>query len=435
MNPRQLLLLAALLAAARVEAAPPDPATRTVSRFKQFVIYCPDAALRGQVAGLAEEIKADVYDLLGENADGWHWKIPIVISLAPSDGRTRPPVIFQMIWTPEGSKIEIDAEIGADPAAVHLRKQVVRAVLLEIAYRDRPPVRGGQPYLEAPWWLVDGAIEIFRRRDLDVDSELFRRLVENNRMPPITEFLVLRAGGLGATAEAIDAACAMGLVQSLIEQPDGRANLARLVRRWPETGGDPVAALQRDFPGLADGGASLQKWWTLNLARFAAADRYRGLSVEETEKQLVPLLQIELVIDKAGAKKIFEIGEYAQFLKLPGARAEMAARQKAMVALSTQANPLFRPVIADYDEVFSYLARGKTRGIAERLEGIADYRATVLQRMDQIADYLNWYEATQFGTRTNAFDSYLKAAHEVAREEVRQSAPIARYLDALEKEY
>ena len=309
MRPRHLLLIAALAAAARVDAAPPDPATRTVSRFKQFVIYCPDAQLRGQIAGLVEEIKADVYDLLGENADGWRWKIPIVISLAPASGRTRPPVIFQMISTPEGAKIDIDAEIGADPAAVNLRKQVVRAVLLEIAYRDRPPIRGGQPYLEAPWWLVDGAIEIFRRRDLEVDSELFRRLIENNKMPRIEEFLTLRAGGLGETAEAIDAACAMGLVQALIEQPNGRAGLGQLVRHWPDTGGDPVAALKKDFPVLADGGASLQKWWTLNLARFAAADRYRGLTVEETEKQIVPLLQIELVIDKTGAKKTFYRGE------------------------------------------------------------------------------------------------------------------------------
>ena len=430
MRSRHLFLVAALLAMVRAEAA---PAIRSVSRSRQFVIFCPDAALRGQVAGLVEEIKADVYELLGESAD--RWKMPVVISLAPPGGKTRPPVIFRLISTPEGAKIDIDAEMGADPAAVNLRKQVVRAVLLEIAYRDRPPIRGGQPYLEAPWWLVDGAIEIFRRRDLDVDSELFRRLVENNKMPPIEQFLTLRADGLGATAEAIDSACAMGLVQLLIEQPNGRANLGRLVRNWPETGGDPLAALQKDFPGLAEGGASLQKWWTLNLARFAAADRYRGLSVEETEKRLLPLLEIELVIDKAGTKKTFAIGEYAQFIRLPAARAAMTARREAMVALSAQANPLFRPVIADYDEIFSLLARGKTRRLSERLEGIEQYRAIVLHRMDQIADYLNWYEATQFGTRTNAFDSYLKAANEVSREEARRSDPIARYLDLLEKEY
>ena len=433
MSPRHLLTLAVLAAVVRVDAAVPDRANRVESGSKQFIVFCPDKALCRQAADLAEEVKADVLGLLGEQEG--REKIPIVISIAPPVGRKRPPVIFQMVATPEGPKIEIDAVIGTDLAAVNLRRQIVRAVLLEIAWRDRPPIRGGERYLEAPWWLVDGAIEIFRRRDLGVDSDLFRRLVENNKMPPIRDFLALRAGGLGATGEAIDAACAMGLVQLLIEQPNGRANLARLVRHWPDHGTDPMAALAKDFPGLADGGSSLQKWWTLNLARFAAADRYRGLTLEETEKQIAALLEIELVIDKAGAKMKFALGEYAQFMKLPSARAAMAARKKSTIALSTQAHALLRPVLSEYDEIFTWLARGKTPQFGARLEEIERYRATVLHRMDKIADYLNWYEATQLGTRTNAFDSYLKATKELTRDESRRSEPIARYLDLLEKEY
>ena len=38
-------------------------------------------------------------------------------------------------------------------------------------------------------------------------------------------------------------------------------------------------------------------------------------------------------------------------------------------------------------------------------------------------------------TRTNAFDSYLKAANELSREQERRDDPIARYLDLMEKEY
>jgi hypothetical protein len=264
---------------------------------------------------------------------------------------------------------------------------------------------------------------------------LFRRLVENNKMPPIEQFLGLRADGLGETAQAIDAACAMGLVQSLVEQPNGRANLGRLVRRWPDTGSDPIAALKKDFPSLAEGTASLQKWWTLNLARFAASDRFRGLSLEETDKQLAALLEIELVIDKAGTRKTFAIADYAQFIKLPAARAALTARRQAIFTLGAQANALLRPVVSEYEEILSLILRGKTQKLAARLENIEAYRATVLHRMDQIADYLNWYEATQFGTRTNEFDSYLKAANEASREEAHRFDPISRYLDLMEKEY
>ena len=41
---------------------------------------------------------------------------------------------------------------------------------------------------------------------------------------------------------------------------------------------DPIAALIKVFPGLGADSGALQKWWTLSVARFSAADRFRGLS-------------------------------------------------------------------------------------------------------------------------------------------------------------
>jgi hypothetical protein len=434
MNLRQMLVAAALVsAAASALAAPPDPAARSISGNGQFIIYCPDTVLRSRIASLVVEVKSELLALLGEGTD--RWKIPVVITLDQAQAPGQAPVKFQMIATPGGSKIEIDAEIGNDPTAINLRRQIVRAILLEIAWRDRPPIPAGQQYLEAPWWLVDGAIEILRRRDSGVDAELFRRLVENNKLPTIEQFLTLRGSDLGRTAEAIDCACAMALVQLLLEQSNGQANLGRLIRHWPTTGDDPLAALTRDFPGLAMGNGTLQKWWTLNLARFAASDRYQGLTAAESDARLAPLLQIELVIDKAGTKKTFTLGEFDQFLKLPKARETMVSRQAAAVALGAEVNVLFRPVCLEYEQIFALLARGKKRGVAERLATIESYRAIVLHRMDEIADYLNWYEATQLGTRSNAFDGYLKAVEELAREENRRSDPIAQYLDRLQEEY
>jgi hypothetical protein len=220
----------------------------------------------------------------------------------------------------------------------------------------------------------------------------------------------------------------MALVQLLLELPNGRSDLGRLIRHWPNIGDDPLAALTKEFPGLATGSGALQKWWTLNLARFAAADRYQGLSAADSEARLIPLLEVELVIDKAGTRKTFAIGEFDRFLKLPGARG-------SIVALGAQANALFRPVLSEYEEIFALLSRGKTRRIAERIAAVDQYRVTVLHRMGEIADYLNWYEATQLGIRSNAFDSYLKAAHDLSREENRKSDAIAQYLDRLQEEY
>lgn len=434
MNPRPLLVAGALLLlSGPAGAAKVDPKARSVSSSRQFVVYCEDIALRGRVAGFVEDVKADALQLIGQTTD--NWKIPIVITLSPARGPVQAPVRVQMLATPEGSKIEITAELGPEPAGVHLQKQILRAVFLEFAWRDRPPVKAGERYLEAPWWLVEGAIQTLRRRDLGVDSDLFRRLTESSKLPPLDELLRARASDRGATAEAIDGAFAMALLQALLEQPNGKANLSRLLRRWPDNGDHPVAALSKDFPSLAGSDGTLEKWWTLNLARFAASERYRGLTAAATDKELSALLQFNLAVDAAGTRKTFNLSEYEKFAALPATRPVLAEKQKALAGLSTQAHALFRPVLTDYQEILTLLSKGKTRGLPERLAALERYRSGVLLHMGEIADYLNWYEATQLGTRTNAFDSYLKAANALSNLDGPRSDAIAHYLDQLQAEF
>src|SRR5436190_8309377 len=132
----------------------------------------------------------------------------------------------------------------------------------------------------------------------------------------------------------------MALLQLLLEQPAGRDNLVRLIRKWPDQYTDPMVALTRSFPALGEGSANVQKWWTLNLARFAAADRYKGLSIEASDKELNALLDIELVLNKAGQKKTFNVAEFDLYLKLKGAREALKARHDSVVGLSARANAL-----------------------------------------------------------------------------------------------
>jgi len=52
-----------------------------------------------------------------------------------------------------------------------------------------------------------------------------------------------------------------------------------------------------------------------------------------------------------------------------------------------------------------------------------------------MADYLNCFEATQMGVRSNAFDGYRTTANEISAEGKKRTDPIARYLDELEREF
>jgi hypothetical protein len=431
MNLRFMLGLAGFfLALAGAKAV--DPKHRSDSVSQQFTIYCDDIRLRQRVVSFVEEVKTDVLQLIGVPD---RWKAPIVVTIEKETlANPGPPSVVRLVETPGGPKIAIDVRIGDNPAAVNLQKQVVRAVLLEFAYRDTP-IHGGAAYVESPWWIMEGAIQIARTRDVGVESDLYKALIETNKLPPIEEVLGEKPADIGATAMAFDQALALCLVQLLIDQPGGRESLARFVREWPHSDGDAAALLRKEFPGLALKQETLQKWWTLNLARFSAWDRYTGMTAEETEKELIPLLQIEAPAGKRDPKRTFLVGEFDQYLKRPGIRTVLGERHSAIIALGSRANALYRPVIADYEAVFASLAKGSKRGVRERLADGEHTRVLVIRRTVEIADYLNWFEATQMGSKSDTFDSYLKTANELSEEDRKRANPIGRYLDDLEQEF
>jgi len=67
-----------------------------------------------------------------------------------------------------------------------------------------------------------------------------------------------------------------------------------------------------------------------------------------------------------------------------------------------------------------------------RLKNIAQYRGMVSLRMEQVADYLNWFEATQMVTRSNSFEDYMKTANELSGDAPKRDDLISKYLDGIE---
>ncbi|HEY2341583.1 MAG TPA: hypothetical protein VGH90_01080, partial [Chthoniobacteraceae bacterium] len=216
-------------------AAPIDLRQRTVSSSGQFVVYSLDPMVRSRVASFAEELRGQVDALLGFTG-GQEQPIVITLDQAAPDHHDAP-VAFTLVQVESGFKVQIDVHIGENPAEVNLQKHIVRALLLEYAYRETPDaVRGGQAYVEAPWWLVEGTLQILRKRDGGATADLFKRIIDTNKLPPLEQFLPPRHQEVeGSTAFAIDQACAMCLVQALLDQPDGRKNFTRFLRHLPNS--------------------------------------------------------------------------------------------------------------------------------------------------------------------------------------------------------
>jgi hypothetical protein len=419
-------------------AQTPTPlfAQRSVSRSRQFIVYCPDVALRVAVTGYVETLKASLLETLGL---GDHWKLPIVVNLKrpTTEELGRELTRVRLFNTEEGSKVQIDVALREDQfQEVRFPQQVIRALLLEMAYRGRPPA-DGEPLAEPPSWLVEGLAERFevRATDSSRDAAVFQQLIDTGRLPKLRDFLASEVETMDTPSRMVYASSAACLLEMLEGLPGGRQGLAYLARSFAQEPGDATALLLRHFPSLDAG--SLEKWWTLGLARASARERYLGLSVEETNAQLLLLLKMEVVTDeKKGAKTTFAIGDFKAYLKYRTARPALMQQEGRLAALQTKAHPLLRPVVLEYQRIVAELARGNSRRAERALREVDQYRAMVVERMDRIVDTLNWYEATQMPERSGAFDRYLKAAAALEKAAPpRRDDAITRYIDQVERQF
>ncbi len=383
----------------------------------------------------AEDVKDRFLKLIGSEDS---WKRPIVIQLATLETADplHPPSEVRIVNTEEGFKVELDITLGDDPREAHFPQQLVRAMLLEYGYRGQPAlVAAGVTYPEPPAWLVDGVASIAAEPDPEAGSGLFRSLIESGRTPTLAAFLSENAATLDGPSRTLYSACSMSLVRLLLKLPNGPSDMQSFIRHWPGQDADPEAELLKAFPALDSGGQSLEKWWTLGLASLSAADRYQGLSLTETSQQLDALLTFDVAIDKTGKTKPFTMAQYPAFAKAPGAAAALDTLSLHLLNLEAQSNPLMREVVGAYQNLAVQLAHHEDAHLESRLAALADYRARLTTRMDRIADYLNWYEATQRTQASGSFDEYIRTADQLENDPApRRADPISKYMDSIEQQ-
>lgn len=435
--PAALILAAFTAPVNAIHAAPWDQLTqRSVSRSHQFIIYAPDPNARATIAMAVEDAKDKFLKLIDAKDE---WKHPIVIMLKPLDPAdpSHPPSDVHIVNTEEGFKVELDIVLDSNPRDAHFPQQLIRSLLLEFAYRKQGNLpTGNSPYALPPPWLVEGIASMVADPDPAADPNLFRSLIASGKTPALATFLTEGQTDMDTPSRQLYSACAMSLVRLLTDMPGGKVAMQNFIRHWPGGSADPEAELLKAFPALNSDRQSLEKWWTLGLASESAADRYQGLTLAETALELDHALTFDVAMDKDGkAMKSFTLDQYASFAKAPGCAAALNGLSVRLTGLGAQGNPLMREVIGAYAEVVELLAHHDARHLKERLKDITDYRKKLGDHMDRIADYLNWYEATQRTQASGSFDEYVRTANQLENQAPpRRTDPISKYLDEMEQE-
>lgn len=411
-----------------------DLRNRSTSSSGQFTIYCDDREIRSAATGLTEEVKSHVLKLLQE-PDAW--RFPIVISLYTENSEDAKSDRISMAVSNGMVKIDVIHEIKGENWSEGLQRKVIGAVILELCYRDDPPRNSGERFVFPPWWIVAGARETISRENDSIFREVLKNALETEKLPGIEKFVSTPPVTLQGSIGIVDRAFATCLLDALASGPDGGKNLARFVKTWPMSHGDPVSAVLSHFPFLNASSSNMDKWWMIQIARFGTSERWQTLSLQESEAEISSALEFEFFVEKNQERQKFTIHEYPSFLKLPDAKTVLAAAQMKIITLSAKVHPLLRPACSDYEQIIGRLIANKTRGLKNRLNAVENFRKETLGKMSEVTDYLNWYQATQIPASSGSFIDYLNATISIPPKENADSTvpslEIANYLNGLEK--
>ncbi len=424
MLPRSAILLLSIFAWQPLHAALP---AHSVSPSREFVIYGADAALRGTISELAEQTKINLLALLRQRDE---WKTAIIINLQPRQANLPeiPPANLRVSQTGFGVKLQLDLTASKNLDASLIERQLLRAVLFEMIYRDQSDLAPGTTLVEPPDWLVEGVLALTPGRERE---SLVAALSTSDKAKSLEEFVAQRFDLLDSAGRTLYRAYSVALMQLLLGEGGGRARLGRYISNLSRASNDPIADLKARFPELRE---KLETKWRSTVARRNEGQIYQLLSFAESDRRLDELLQIKLSggSRNRGQPKPANLSELSRHKLSPDEKAAVDHVSQALLLLVGTAHPLLRPIAREYQQVAALLARGKRRGIAKRVSHLDATRKALCARIENINDYMNWFEATQMENQSGAFGDYFKAASESQVSAPRRHDPLSVYLDALE---
>jgi hypothetical protein len=404
---------------------------RSVSTSRQFLVYGTDIRLRAAICDLAERAKADVLRLSDQRDE---WTTPIVVHARyPQANLPETPLAaLNFAQTGFGLKLQLDLTIVSDTRQPEVRRELLRAILLEMMYRRQTDLPVGTRYVPPPDWLLDGIAPRQSPFDGEELIEVLRTPLNKRKILPLEEFLRQRPDLFDAPGRSVYRAYSFALVELLVRGPEGRHRLARFIAGLPAAANNAMAGLRAYFPELSDAN-SVEKVWRLHLERLVAGQSFQLHSAKETEQKLAELLVLR--IREVGLERNYRLEEFPKFIRDGSSKLALARCSEDLRVLGARANPVYCPLISEYEKAVTLLARGKTKGVAERLVRLNATRDGIATRAQKIDDYMNWFEATKSREPSGAFADYLKAAELMSQPDKRRRDPMSVYLDVLEAEF
>lgn len=395
---------------------------------KGFVIYSPDRETRSRLLRLAQEASKEWEKFTGEKLTA---ALPIIIvdktrAAKPRGSKGSQCNLFEM--DEGGMKVQIEVFDDWAMRPGYFETEVIRALALRDMHRQSPP-KAGKTYAQPPGWLVEGIAEQIRRSSGSVPDGVHAALIQSERPPSLGDFLQQKPERLDATSLLLFRAQALALLKALSESKNSKKQFLAYLESPACTASDPADLLEA-FPDVAPDISSLTKVWTLSLARSSMPPRLASLTVLKTDEELGQILALEVPADPNKKNSTGASGPMALPLaaRNPGGAFLMRQRSVDLLNLEFRAHPLLRPIVEEYRNIAMLLAARPKSKLEHRIEETEKIRVLLVERHKAIADYLNWFEATQINESESPLAEETRPDPLPPRRD-----PITLYMDAIER--
>lgn len=409
---RFLIVCVAFLAAFATGASAAPLAAASSSRSGAFIAYSQDRDLRNRMLRAAEGALVE-WEKIHETAAGA--AAPIVLNdktraVMPKGGSPVVPLIFE---TEAGMKVQVDLHDEGAMENGAFEDGVFSALALH-AMHGGEILRAGKAFDMPPRWFIEGLAEELRRSRDGAPDGVYAALIQSGRPPELDAFFRQKPEILDAASLILYRAQAVSFLRVLKKSENSKRNFAELLAN-PSFSRGGVDAVAEAFPSLGSRSA-LSKAWTLDIARSSMPPRMASLTVERSDREL------------AGVLKSLKGGQgLPEAAKERGGAFLMREFTVRVFNLEFRSHPLFQPVLEEYRNIATELARRPKARVDARIRQLEETRAKLVERSRKIADYLNWFEVTQIDGPSQASDK--KTAH---NRRVPFNNPYALYLDSLE---
>ena len=404
-----------------------QPLARSL-QIKGFVIYSPDRQTRSLLARHAQTAAKEWEEITGDKVMA---STPIIIvdkthEAKPRGAKGASCHLFEI----EDGRLKVQIDVLDDWAmkAGYFETEVIRALALQAMHRKNPP-KAGKNYAQPPGWLVEGIGEQIRRRGGTVPDGVHAALIQSERPPALGDFLQQKTDRLDATSLLLYRAQALALLKALSDSKNSKPQFLAYLENPDGMNSDPAKLLEA-FPNAAPDVSSLNKIWTLSLARSSMPPRLASLSVDKTDEELTEILALEVPADPKKTNSTATSGPMALPLAARDQGGAFLMRQRSvdLLNLEFRAHPLLVPIVEEYRNIAMLLSAKPKSNVGHRIEEIEKIRVLLVERHKAISDYMNWFEATQVDESNSSLAEETRPNPVPPRRD-----PITLHMDAIER--